>query len=100
MRFFSKLVFLCNICFIVSMVMRFLEGSAAHKGNPDSIIKLQPIENTLIILGYSAIFLNFIFVLLALYWFLKKKINRLPRPILVINILIFVLQVWYFFYTN
>jgi hypothetical protein len=73
-----------------------MELSNRAKGNTESIIKLQPLENTLVILGYGAIFLNVIFVFIALYLLLRKRLSQLPRWITVFNVLLFIWQLYYF----
>lgn len=101
MRFFSRIVFICNVCFIIAVVLRFVELSKRAKGNFDSAIPFQPLESTLVILGYGAILLNALFLILSVYWMLTKKIKGIPRWIVFINLLVFPLQVYYhFFYVN
>ena len=97
MRFYSRIVFICNICFIVAVVMWFIEKSRRVHGNYDGLIKFQPLEATFVILGYSAIIVNFIFILLFIYWLITKKIKLIPRWIVLFNLLIFPLQVYYHF---
>ncbi|MEO6538590.1 MAG: hypothetical protein ABIT07_07160 [Ferruginibacter sp.] len=100
MRFFARLVFLCNICFIGSVILRFVEINNSAKGNANLALKFQPLESTFVILGYGAIFLNLLFVIFSLYWFATKKIKFLPRFIVMFNLVMFPLQVYYFFYSN
>ena len=100
MRFFARIVFLCNICFIASVILRFVEMKNNAKGNPNLALKFQPVESTLVVLGYSAIFLNLFFVIFSLYWFATKKINFIPRWIVLFNLVMFPIQVYYFFYSN
>jgi len=97
MRFYSRIVFICNICFIIAAVMWKIERVRRSHGNSNGLIQFQPLEATLVILGYSAIFLNLVFVFLSLYWLLTKKIKLIPRWIILFNLLIFPLQVYYHF---
>lgn len=97
MRFFSKLVLICNISFILTVLLRYIElGHSAH-GNKEAVIKLPIIQNTLVIMGYSAIFLNGIFVLMALYLLMSGRIRKIPLWITLFNVVIFVWQVAFHF---
>ncbi|MBS1743866.1 MAG: hypothetical protein JST81_12600 [Bacteroidetes bacterium] len=100
MRFFSRVTFICNCCFLIAVVLRWVELGKRSAGNGDAAIKFQPLEATLVILGYGAIFLNLIFVLFAVYGLLFKKIQSVPGWIVWSNLLIFPLQVYFFFFTN
>ena len=97
MRFYSRIVFICNICFIIAVIMWWIEKSRRTHGNYDGLIKFQPLEATFVILGYSAILLNLVFVFLCLYWLATKKIKLIPRWIVLFNLLMFPLQVYYHF---
>jgi hypothetical protein len=98
MRIFSKLTFICNICFIIAVILRWVELKRKATGNFSGAIKFQPLEATLVILGYGAIFLNIIFVLFSIYWLFAKKITLLPRWVVLFNVVIFPLQVYFFFF--
>ncbi len=98
MRFFSRIVLICNICFIISVLLRFIELSKRSHGNTDAAIGFQPLEATLVILGYGAIIINALFFILAIYGILRKKIMFIPRWIVLFNLLIFPVQVYYHFF--
>ena len=100
MRFFARLVLICNICFIISVILRFVEIKNAAKGNSNLALKFQPLESTFVVLGYGAIFLNLFFFLFYFFWFATKKINFIPRWIVLFNLVIFPIQIYYFFYCN
>ena len=98
MRFFSKLVFICNGCFIVAVVLRFVE-IMKNKNNGASFhgaIGYQPVESTIIVLGYGAVFLNFFFFVSGIYWLMKNRGQQIPLWIVVFNMALFPLQVCYF----
>ena len=97
MRFFSRIVFICNCCFVVAVVLRYVELLKRTKSDFNGAIPFQPLESTLVILGYGAIFVNVIFILLFLYFLLAKKSMLIPRWIVLFNVCIFPLQVYYFF---
>lgn len=100
MRFFARIVFICNIAFIASVILRFVEIKNSAKGNANLALKFQPVESTLVVLGYGAIFLNLFFIIFSIYWVAAKKINFIPRWILLFNLVMFPIQVYYFFYSN
>jgi hypothetical protein len=101
MRFFSRVVFLCNCCFIIAVILRFVELRTRTKGaGGDLALKFQPLESTVVVLGYGAIFVNIVYVFLSLYWLGTGKIRSVPRWLLLFNLLLFPLQVYYFFFSN
>ena len=100
MRFFSKFVLICNLCFIGSVVLRFIEVTRRAKGNFDSAIPVQPLQSTLVVLGYSAIFVNIFFLAGLLIWLLRGKIQTVPKWLILINLVLLPVQVWYFFFSN
>lgn len=99
MRFFSRLVVICNVCFIASVILRYVEYPGQQKGNVDVAIPLPALENILVILGYSSIFLNIIFLLACLVTFFVNKGKTVPRWIYVFISIVFAFQLLYFFTT-
>jgi hypothetical protein len=89
MRFYSRFVL-----FVIAVVYEIAAPARQFNG----LIKFQPLEATLIILGYGAIFFNIFFVLMSLYWFITKRNPGIPRWIIYFNICIFPAQVYYFFF--
>lgn len=100
MRIFSKIVFIFNACFIVAAIMRLVEMAKRSQGNINAAIPLQALEGILVLLGYSAIFINLVFVFFSLYWLVSRKFNLQLRWIVLFNLVIFPIQVWYFFFSN
>lgn len=99
MRTFSKIVLLCNICFVLACVLRLVEYYKRKAGNFEPAIQLQPLESTLVVLGYGAIFLSAIFSFQMMYFYLIKKQISIPRWIVWVNLIMFPLQIWYFFFS-
>jgi hypothetical protein len=97
MRFFSKITFICNVCFLVAVVLRAIENYRQRANNFTGAIKLQPLVSTVVILGYSAIIINFIFSIISLYWILSGRVKQLPLWIVFFNLVLFPMQVFYFF---
>ncbi len=100
MRFFSRLVFICNLCFLASIVLRLIELVKRGDGNLNPAIGVQALQGTLVILGYGAIFLNVIFFVWAIVGLAGGAVKNVPRWLLWFNLLLFPLQIWYFFFAN
>ena len=97
MRFYSKFVFFCNLCFIISAILRLIENTNKLNGNGAQPAMLQPLTSTLVILGYSAIFFNLIFTIIFLFQYPSRKMNNLQRYIVFFNLLLLPAQFYYFF---
>jgi hypothetical protein len=69
-------------------------------GKFNGAIKFQPLEATLVILGYGAVFVNFIFVLFYIARLLAKKGNIAPQWIVWFNVFILPVQIYFFFFTQ
>ncbi len=97
MRFFSKITFICNLCFIAAVILRKVEMTNKTKGDLTGAIKLQPLESTLVVLGYSAIIVNFIFNIACFLFFLSKKALPVGKWMIWFNFLLLLTQLFYFF---
>ncbi|CAN5820367.1 hypothetical protein BH11BAC4_BH11BAC4_25200 [soil metagenome] len=97
MRFYARLVLICNVCFVLAAMMWSIETYRRAQGNTNGLIEFQPLVGTLVILGYSAIFLNLVFIFLSIYWWFTKKIKLIPRWVVWFNLLMFPLQLYYHF---
>jgi hypothetical protein len=96
MRTFSKIVFICNLCFIVAAILRVVE-LGIKKGN--AIIPLPAVEGSIVVLGFFvAIILNVIFLGLIIFKkIIKSPINFSPI-ILWFNVILLPVQIWYSFF--
>jgi len=99
MKVFNKLVFICNIACIVTAILRLVEIQRKATGVNGHLTPLPPIEGIVAILGYGAIFINFIFVLTFIILSLRGK-AILPKWITYFNVIMFPVQVWYFFFSK
>ena len=99
MKIFYKLVFICNLAFIAAAIFRLVEIGRKATGNKEALTPLPPIEGIVAILGYGAIFINFIFVLTFLINALKGKVHQ-PGWIAWFNLIMFPVQIWYFFFSK
>ena len=100
MKVFNKLVFLCNVCCIIAAILRLVEISKKANGTTSgSLTALPPVEGIVVVLGYGAIFINLIFVLTFFILALRRK-SILPKWITYFNVLLFPVQIWYFFFSK
>lgn len=100
MRIFSKLVLICNLCFVVAVVLRLIEMGRRAKGNYDAAIPVQAVEGTLVLLGYGAIFLNIFFLFTLLVNLLRGIKQTAPALVILVNLILLPVQVWYFFFSK
>ena len=116
MRFFAKIAIICNVCFLLSVVLRMVDILFQKKGKYDGALIMQPLKSTIIILGYGAIFVNLFFcIAFVISTYLTKKKNspeiplpstqtstavmqkRLQRSVIICSIF-FIVQIIYFFF--
>jgi hypothetical protein len=98
MRFFSKIVFLCNCCFLITVIMRLVELRQKTTAVKSDSLLYQPLQSTLIILGYGAILINAVFFLLGIYSIVFKKLDITPRWLVYFNLMLFPVEIFYFFF--
>lgn len=74
----------------------------AHKknGNFNGVIQIQPLESTLVVLGYGAIFINLVFNFFVLSFFVAKAKQPVAKWLIWVNFLLLLLQVYYFLFSN
>ncbi len=97
MRIFSKIVFLCNVCFLITAILRLINMSSDKKDAGEALI-FQPLVSTLVILGYGAIILNIVFNIIGLIFFLLKKPQLVAQWLIWVNFLFLLVQICYFFF--
>ena len=97
MHFFSKLVFICNGCFIVSVVMHFVE--AGHNGiaKTDTAVPLQFAEGTIAVLGLISLLVNAIFCIVFAGLATAKKTKQIPLWIVIFNFIALLGEVYWYF---
>mgnify|MGYP006976406227 CR=1 FL=1 len=80
MVFLARVTFICNICYLVFVVGRYVDMSKLH----------QSIVGTLVVMGFTAVFLNIITNLLWLIAVIRKR--PLPKILGILNFLFLVFQ--------
>ncbi len=84
----------------MAVILRFVEMFNKKKQQFTGVIKLQPLESSLVVLGYGAIVVNFIFHFIIIILILSKTKNQIPRWIIWANFLFFIAQIYYFFFSE
>ncbi len=98
MKLFSRLTFICNISFVVFVLLQYIEINNRRHKIEDSVIPLPFVTGTLVVLGQLAIFVNLLFTVSILVMAVLKKPKPLPRWLVYTNIAFFVVQLFYFLY--
>jgi hypothetical protein len=88
LRFLFRLAFICNIFFIVCMILLY---SHADQYMFQALIELS------VILGWIAPIINLINFILALVLISRIRKKQIPRWLLYTNIICFILQIYFFF---
>jgi len=100
MKFFARVVMICNICFIISVIMRLVEIKQNQDGKFNDVVLLKPVQSTIVVLGYGAIVVNLLFCILFLISAVIPKWNYKPNWITWTNLLFLGLQIYYFFFST
>lgn len=97
MKFFFKVAVLANMCFLISVVMRYVELHAENVA-ADSLIPLAPVQNVVVILGYSSILIN---ALWLFAWLISTLLASKPvigrRAVFIISIFLIIQSVYFIF---
>ena len=100
MSFFSKIVTLCNVGFIFVALYKLLQFTKDNHANNNAVEPTGILVGTAAVLYVLAIIFSLLFAILVLIKrFRKHKINIHPLLIL-FNLLMLPIQIWYFFFYN
>ncbi|MEO6722933.1 MAG: hypothetical protein ABIN67_21375 [Ferruginibacter sp.] len=99
MKLFSKITFICNLSFLVTIILRYVELNNKKHNVNDNIIPLPYLTGILVILGQLSIFINLLFCLVALVLFLSKKEKQMPGRLTIFNFIFLFVQFFYFLFT-
>lgn len=72
----------------------------ASKVRSDGVLISQPIESTISVLGYLAIFINVVFVVIFLARYPIKKMNGVGKFVLYFNLLVLPAQLYFHFFSK
>ena len=98
MRIFSKILVICNGCFLLAVLLRLVEQIRHKPVLLEGTVFWNPLTSTVVILGYGAIFLNLIFFLFIFLGLVFTRKFACSRSIFLFNLLVFFGQVLYFFF--
>ena len=96
MKFFSKITFICNLGFLVFIVLGYIELNAKKASAEEGMLPLPFFMGTMVVLGQFALFLNLIFCLIAGRLLFFNKPNPVAPWLRVVNCLFLFIQVYYF----
>lgn len=96
MKFFSKITFICNLCFIAFIILREVEKARAVNGNNEALVPLPALQNMLVILGVTAVVINFIFAVTCIVFHLLKKQIPAAKWLVWVNLMFLLFQFIYF----
>jgi hypothetical protein len=77
--------------------MHFVELHEAVKGKKDVAVPLQYVEGTMAVLGLISILVNAVFCLIVLGMMAAKKVQQIPRWIVVFNFIALLAEIYWFF---
>jgi hypothetical protein len=97
MKLFSKITLICNLSFIIFILLGYIELNNKKNKVGANIMPLPFVTGTFVILGYLAVFINLVFCLIALAQLLSKKMTQVPLWLVIINFIFLLVQVCYFF---
>lgn len=89
---------LCNACFLLAVIFWYIESHNTYEGSSRQVLPLPWVEGTLVILGYGAIIVNALFLLLYFIFVSLKMDIQIPKWIVIFNIVIFCCQVYFHFF--
>jgi hypothetical protein len=97
MRSFSRVAFICNIGFLVFVLLAYIELNEKREHAGGGLVQLPFLTGTLVILGQLAIFVNLAFCVFVLVILLLKKMNPAAQWLVITNFIFLLIQVYYFF---
>ncbi len=97
MRFFSKLVFILNLCFLITVGIIFYRNHFGAKLKEDQFLVSNPIESTISVLGLIAVVVNVFFIVTFLAMYPMKKMNGIGKFVLYFNLIVLPAQIYYYF---
>jgi len=80
------------------VVLWYLEMKKKHSGADGQIIRLPWLEGSLVILGYGAIIVNVLFLLICMIFGAFKVQMKVPKWIIIFNLIVFCCQVYFHFF--
>ncbi len=95
MKFFSKFVIICNVCFLAMLVMQYINIGNKAGGKAEVALPLPFIEGIMAVLGLLSLLFNALFFLVYAGLTATKKNKQIPRWIVWFNFIILAVQVYW-----
>lgn len=95
MKFFSKFVIICNVCFVAMLVMQYINTGNKAAGKTEVALPLPFIEGTMAVLGLLSLLFNALFFLMFSILIATNKNKQIPRWIVWFNFIILAVQVYW-----
>jgi hypothetical protein len=95
--FFSRFTFICNICFLIFILINRLEAKKPVAATPGAVLPLPFFKDLVIILGFSAIVINFLMCIVYAVVLIAKKTLPLPKWLPPVNFIFLLIQFYFFF---
>lgn len=84
--FLARVTLLCNLCFALMLIIRYT----------GDFIKNQNINNYIIILAYSAVFINFFVNIMQIIMLLRRKEIPVSSWLAITNFLFLLVQIFFY----
>ena len=95
-RSLARVTLICNICFVVCVIIRAMEEREKVNGMPGNLLPIPFVKELIIILGFLAIFINAIMTLICVVLLLRKRLE-IPLWLVVINFLFLLIEIYFNF---
>ncbi|CAN5176182.1 hypothetical protein BH20BAC1_BH20BAC1_03930 [soil metagenome] len=96
--FFSRVAIVCNIAFLLFAFIAAYQAGEAGSAAGEAVRGLSYFKNVIIILGISAIVINLIMCMVYAAVIIMGRQRILPKNLVILNFLFFLLQVFYYFF--
>lgn len=96
--FFSRFTFICNIAFVLFMIFNKIESKKTVNGGRDTVVAIPFFKDLIIILGFSAIVVNFLMCIVYLLAILLGKTFMLPKWLVIVNFIFLIVEFYFFFF--
>ncbi|MDE3214369.1 MAG: hypothetical protein KGM98_14140 [Bacteroidota bacterium] len=96
--FLSRLAVICNIAFVAFVILSRMEAAKPAVQVSGVVSAVSYVNDLIITLGISAIFLNLAMVLIYLVMAATKRFRLVPKWMAVVNSCFLFTQVVYFFF--
>jgi|SRR5690242_5386380 hypothetical protein len=93
--FFSRLAVICNVSFVVYLILKKIESNTSANGN--LAVPVPYLKGLIITLGISSVFLNMVMLIWYIILLNAGKKKLIPLWLAVVNILFLLFQCWYYF---